>query len=175
MAENERQLTAAWAHFLGGYAWDHMATLTTRHPLAGEALGVELRDRFIRRLAKAAQRRVGWFPASELTHVGRPHLHVLLGGTAALTTQQLEKAWRAGHSRMTKLNGQEEAVRYVVKELGRFPDTFDVSRIWVPSTQTRPRMQGCIPKKEAGTPTCPLSPARRGNGGSHHNGTQKDN
>lgn len=130
MAEREAELRTAWSVFLGGFRWDHAVTLTTRHPYTTTALSAELHNGFIRRLARMAQRRVPWFAAYELTHVGRPHLHVLLGGTVALTTKQLEGAWKAGHTRMTRLCNQDDAIRYVVKELGREPDNFEVSGTW---------------------------------------------
>jgi hypothetical protein len=80
------------------------------------------------------QRRTAWFAAAEATYVGRPHLHVLLGGTAALSTKQIERAWSAGYSRMTVLRSPRDAVRYVVKRLGRYPDDYDLSRRWIPGT-----------------------------------------
>ena len=137
MIDNEVVLHEAWRKFLGEFEWNHACTLTTRFPYSDAALMAELRHRFIRRLSKMTQHRTAWFAAAEWTHVGRAHLHVLLGGTAALSIKQIERAWNAGHSRMTILRDSGDAVRYVVKELGRYPDNFDLSRRWIPMPHRR--------------------------------------
>ena len=133
--KNQPNLRAAWREFLGRHSWNHAAHLTTRHPRSRAALDIELRDRFIRRLARIAQRKVAWFAATELTHIGRPHLHVLLGGTEELDTKQLERCWTAGYSRMHRLVGAKAAVSYAVKECGHLPDNFELSRIWIPKAR----------------------------------------
>jgi hypothetical protein len=131
MINGDNALLEAWTAFLAGSTWHHVATLTTRIPYSEAALGAELRDRFIRRLARMAGHSVAWFAATELTYAGCPHLHVLLGGTARLKTEQLTWAWKAGHSRITVLRSRRAAARYVAKELGRHPDNYDLSRVWV--------------------------------------------
>ena len=132
MLNDAERLVEAWAGFLGDYAWNHGAHLTTRFPLSDVAIYSELRNGFIRRLARMTGRSVAWFAAKESTYEDRPHLHVLLGATASLTTKQLAWAWKAGHSRITLLHTQKQAIRYVVKEVGRYPDNYGLSRIWIP-------------------------------------------
>ena len=132
MDVSERELVAAWSGWLGDSAWSHVGHLTTRASFSRRALEAEMQDRFIRRLAWFAGHRLAWFAAVEETHAGRLHLHVLLGGTAQLSTRRIAAAWKAGNTRITKLrNDPSAAIEYVVKELGRFPDNYNLSRRWI--------------------------------------------
>ena len=137
MPSNEQQLEQAWQEFLGGYVWHHAITLTTRWAYSPQAIGAQMEKRLVRTLALVAQRRVAWFYARDDRVGGHPHIHALLGGTNGLTTVQCQRAWKAGFSRAKVLNAEiladsNAAVRYVVKNLGRCPDNFDLSRRWIP-------------------------------------------
>lgn len=130
----EALAVAGWTKLLGGFVWIHSATLTTRFTLPRDALYAALRNGFIRRIARIAGRPVPWFATDEMTQSRRPHLHVLVGNTESLTTTQLSWAWKEGHSRISVVRDPDSAIRYTVKNLGRYPDRYDMSRVWTPAS-----------------------------------------
>ncbi len=129
--KDETARREALGRMLEAAEWPHVVTLTTKEPRSPEWLRAELEYRFIRRLARNAQGAVAWFAALEATADGQWHLHVLLGGTQRLRTQQLERAWKAGFTRVGLVRNSAGVIRYMTDTLGKHPENFDLSRRWI--------------------------------------------
>jgi hypothetical protein len=127
MESSDEELRTALRGWIGAFHWSHVATLTTRYPMSDGSVVREFQRRFVRELERAAQGYVAWFVAIEATVPGHWHLHVALAGTAALTIERMQKAWRLGFTRITLLENPPAAIGYLVKELQRFPENFDIS------------------------------------------------
>jgi hypothetical protein len=119
-------IAQAWGDHLNSYQWDHWLTLTPRHlDCSPEKLAREFRDRFIRRLARAAGCRIHWFYAMERSFAGVFHLHVLVHGTGKMTTEAVQQLWRIGFSKVQRYCASLGACWYLSK-------TFDDSNCqWV--------------------------------------------
>jgi hypothetical protein len=107
----------AWGEWLGGFSWDHFATLTFVYDSQAEAALREF-GRWIRRLEQRAQRRVSWFFALEPDSGGQLHIHVLLAGTDRVGVGGLRGAWLNGKSHIARYQSHGGAARYVTKFLG---------------------------------------------------------
>jgi len=135
MSSTVQQLQAGWQEFLRGVAWKHTMTVTTRFPMSRVALRREIVCGLIRRLARNSQHAVDWFYAIEQTTTGHPHAHVLLAGTDILTASEIERAWKAGMTRVQALPSDADeaavyAIAYVLKKVGHDPDDYDLARRW---------------------------------------------
>jgi hypothetical protein len=127
--DTSHRVRAEWDSWLQLARWSHFVTLTTRELVSVDRLRHEFVHGFVRRLAKAAQRPLGWFYAIEMHgDRERPHVHALLSGTEALHVDQVVRHWRAGHSRITVYDPRRGAAQYVGKTLARNPDCYDISR-----------------------------------------------
>ena len=114
MQTEAQKYRQAWVEHLMQQKWSHSFDLTTRFPYTSEALYQEF-ERFLRRLSRASQGPIRAFLALELTTTGHLHAHALLGCTEALTTAQIQRAWRSGFSRLEVLRDATEAARYATK------------------------------------------------------------
>jgi hypothetical protein len=123
-------LRRAWGDDLAGYEWHHFVSLTTRAPVPVPRLLREFEQRWVRKLARAAQRPLAWFLAIEGTAAGWPHLHALIYGTRGLAVRQLERAWPLGNTRVYVYDPARGAAWYVVKHLARDPDGVEMSTRW---------------------------------------------
>jgi hypothetical protein len=118
-----------WGGYLDGLKWDHVATLTTRHPKSERRLLECLRWGFVRRLERIAQRRIDWFCRLETTNSGgHLHVHALLSGTSGISCREIQRHWRQGHSRVTVFRAGGGAGDYVTKGLDLSPDSYWISR-----------------------------------------------
>ena len=123
-----RRRRIAWAEFLQQFEWSHFATLTTRTPITADRLTGEFKQGFIRRLAWIAQRPIPWFCALEYgVERSAPHLHALIANTSSITTDELQRAWKLGNTRITIYDPGRAAAFYVSKQLLDSPDNFDLS------------------------------------------------
>jgi hypothetical protein len=107
----------AWGAFLHSYRWDRYLTLTCRRSTTPALLMREVR-RFIRRVERAAQGPVRWFVSIESTARDHHHAHALLYGTSRVSSDQLERAWKPGFTRMPRYDATRGAAYYVRKALG---------------------------------------------------------
>jgi hypothetical protein len=123
-----RGLRRAWAAHLGAYEWHHFATLTSRTPRSRTGLVREWAPVFVRRLERRAQRRIDWYVAAERGASGEWHLHALLYGTGALSTADVERAWKIGHTRVRVYDPNRGAAGYVAKAVLDSDAWYDVSR-----------------------------------------------
>jgi hypothetical protein len=127
MESSDKELRDALRVWIGGFLWNHVATLTTKDPRSRAHLLRDFQRRFVRKLERAAQGYVAWFVVIEESAPRHWHLHVALAGTASLTIKMMQKAWRLGFTRITLLENPPAAIGYLVKELQRFPENFDIS------------------------------------------------
>ena len=87
-----------WGTFLQTVRWSHFVTLTTTDIVSPARLRRDFVNRYIRRLARDAQRGVGWFYAIEHHADGeRAHVHALIAGTETLSIASLERPWIQGN------------------------------------------------------------------------------
>lgn len=124
------ELKRAWAHFLERRAWNHVATLTTRHERSSAVLVRTFENTFLRTLARMAQRRIRWFAVVEggFDDDSRTHIHALLSGTELLRTKQIESAWPFGFTRITSYSQSEGIELYVSKSLAKATESWRMSR-----------------------------------------------
>jgi hypothetical protein len=119
---------------LGAYIstleWHHFVTLTVDHGAAGDWLRREFENRFIRRLAFAARRRIDHFVAVERDEpTGRfAHLHALLHGTRHLGLDGIRSLWPHGFTDVAPYDRRRDAAHYVVKGLIFDADCYGWSR-----------------------------------------------
>ena len=129
---SSRAITPTMGAYLHQFAWSHWVTLTPRFPDCHPRRLVEaFKDRFIRKLAKAAQHPVTWFYVMERSQGRVYHLHALLGGTETLSAERVRQSWELGISQVARYSPFGGASRYLVKTLWQ-PDEqwehFDLSR-----------------------------------------------
>jgi len=128
-----RDLRRHWGAFLQTVRWAHFVTLTTTNIVSPARLRLDFVDRYIRRLARDAQRGVGWFYAMEHHADGeRAHIHALIANTERLTIAALERPWILGNCRALIYDVRKGAAHYVCKHLGRNPELYDLSRRHLP-------------------------------------------
>ena len=130
--ENMVELKNGWAEMIRRFPWDHWVVSTFAPPppldesLASSVKGegvvtletaIREHGRFIRRLERTGNP-VWWVFAAETGWVGKKiHLHILLGGTENLRTEDIEKAWRAGWSEVCLYDPTRNGVEYILKQL----------------------------------------------------------
>jgi hypothetical protein len=68
-----------------------------------------------------------------------PHIHCLLAGTAALTVEAIEAAWRDGYTRVGRYDSLRRATKYVTKGMSRDGDSYLVSKRLPPRRLTTAR------------------------------------
>jgi hypothetical protein len=108
---------AAVGQFLVQFPWDHFVTNTFQHPPSVER-AQRIFSGWIRGLERRAQRRFDWHRVPEFTSFGCIHYHVLLVGSAGLTTRTLETSWHRGLARARVYNPSLGAARYLAKTVG---------------------------------------------------------
>ena len=109
--------------------WAHFVTMTTTNIVSPDRLRLDFVNRYIRRLARDAQRGVGWFYAIEHHADGeRAHIHALIANTETLTIESVERPWLLGNRRAVIYDPRRGASHYVSKYLDRNPDLYDLSR-----------------------------------------------
>jgi len=127
-------LRAGWYDLLSRHRWDHAVTLTTRYALGRRQFSEAIEQRYVRRLARTAQHRIAWFAVFEPTMAGQWHSHLLLGGTQGLPQRKIQRAWTDGFTSVDTLLDPCPAIRYAIKYIDRDPDSFALSRRWIPLT-----------------------------------------
>jgi hypothetical protein len=135
-AAGEHQAALALAQWMRSYDWHHYVTLTTARFHSRDALCVAFKSGYVRRLAREAQRRIGWWFVLEDSADGRPHVHALLWGTDVLAECQLHRAWPAGRCHVVAYDPSRGAAHYMVKTFWRELD-WDCSRILPPLVDIR--------------------------------------
>lgn len=124
-----RSFRDAYGAFLHAYRWDHFVALTYKWAVPPAEAARDFRDGFVRRLAFDAGHPLAWFYALERDAAGdRVHVHALVARTAALTSDQVERAWRAGNTRVRRYDPARGGARYVVKSILPGSDDYDISR-----------------------------------------------
>lgn len=120
--------------YISTLEWHHFVTLTVDTGATSHWLLGEYHDRFIRRLAFHARRRINHFVAIERDDLtGRfAHLHALLHGTAGMTVQEIRHYWPCGYTNVAPYDRRQHAAHYVVKDLLLDPDSYHWSRIRPP-------------------------------------------
>ena len=69
--DTSHRVRAEWDSWLQSARWSHFATLTTRELVSVDRIKREFVHRFVRRVARAAQRPLAWFYAIEPHADGR--------------------------------------------------------------------------------------------------------
>lgn len=125
-----RDFAAAMAEHLSRYEWDHFVTLTTRNALAADGLMRAMKNRFLRCLARKAQKSLTWFYVVEGGEPlgGHHHLHALVQGTGGLTTRAIERSWPLGFTRVVRYSQRRGAAWYVAMHLRNPAADWDLSR-----------------------------------------------
>jgi hypothetical protein len=123
------RLLSTWGLHLHQFAWDHFGTLTFRYPPSVDA-AVRKFLGWIRRLSKYAQRPIPWAYALELGGSGWRHFHVLMAGTALLTTEKMREVWWtvAGISEIERYDAARGAAWYLTKDISGHCEDYAVSR-----------------------------------------------
>src|SRR4051794_20658575 len=108
------QRMGEWLH---GFQWDHFVTLTFRRG-ASVAGALAAFARWHRWITRSAGTPVPHFVVAEGDSAGTGvHLHVLIAGTAALSTTMLAEAWKHGHTRVLIYDSRRGASFYVSKQI----------------------------------------------------------
>ena len=125
-SERVRELTwrRGWGTYLRTFAWTHTLHLTSRFMTSTATMEREF-HRFRRIIARNAQGPVPFFYAVEEGVAGFPHIHGLIAGTGHLTTAQLEKRWRLGHTAVGVYDPRLVGCYYCTKDLDSEIDRYD--------------------------------------------------
>lgn len=99
----------------------------------------DFEQRFVRRLARRAQRGIGYFYAVETASrtAGFPHLHALLVGTSGVRSEDIRSYWPSGISKVEKYDSRHGAAYYVSKDALKNADHWNVSRSWLQPLRPR--------------------------------------
>ncbi len=123
-ANLRREVQHAWGRHLGQYLWTHWVTLTSRFgDTTPRQLQRRFRDKFIRRLARHAQRPVPWFAATERGAAGRIHVHALI--YAKLPEECVKSLWDVGRADVQQFDPDRGAAFYLAKWLHLPDDDFE--------------------------------------------------
>jgi hypothetical protein len=131
------RIRRGYADWLGDHCWDHYADLTSEHPLSDLGLLRVFKGQWIRWLEKSAQNAVRWAVFSQRGEFnGRQHLHALLYGTAGLSVDQIDRAWRIGLARVRIFDPAKGAAAYITREIPENGE-WDISARMPPGRSTR--------------------------------------
>ena len=114
VADDELHAALALAQWMRR-EWHHFVTLTTARSYSRQSLDKAFQSGFVRRVARVAQRKIGWWYVIEDSADFRPHVHALLWGTRALTAHQLRRAWPPGRCDIRAYDPSGRAAHYMVK------------------------------------------------------------
>jgi len=104
VAREHREYRSAYADWIGGKRWTHFITLTTARPIRSDTvLGSQMMLQMVRDYIRA----IGGHTRKGTPYVGvlehhadgmKLHAHLLIDGTAHLSSDQIEALWREGIS-----------------------------------------------------------------------------
>lgn len=116
--------------YVGTLEWHHFVTLTMDRGAPSDWLRREFENRFIRRLAFEARRRIDYFVAVEWDTLTEQfaHLHALVHGTVNLSVKRIRSRWPHGFTDVAPYDPRRHAAHYVVKGLIFDADCYDWSR-----------------------------------------------
>jgi hypothetical protein len=117
------RIQAGWGEFLGGFAWEHAATLTfdpKRGANRSDASVSREVFRWCGKVGRLSRKPVGWAYAVEGGGGGSLHAHALLIGLRDTAWAAAQAAWTARSGRIvTRLvDDPARAARYMCKQIG---------------------------------------------------------
>jgi len=125
----KRALVEGWGQFLSQFSWDWFLTLTFREPV-GSFRAHRLFGYFVRDIQKAAGVPIFWFRADEIgTHLGRFHMHALIGNVGNLRRMTWVDRWNdlAGYARILPFNAERGAAFYCAKYIAKQSGDWEMS------------------------------------------------
>ena len=118
-ATHATPLAEHYAHWMRSRDWDHFATLTFNSIVSSRTAEQYVTNSFIRNLERSMQRRVDYYGSIEVGRENeRPHVHILLAGTAHIATEDIAARWLRGRSKVEAFDANRAGVWYVGKDLG---------------------------------------------------------
>ena len=129
MKGQESQLRRAWVDFLLRYEWSHTFDVTSRFSLTQARLKAEF-TKTLRYLTRASQGPVRAFLALEKTTSGHYHGHAMIAGTERLSVGRIQRAWRAGYSRVRRVHTVRAAATYATKWANENSDEYELYGRW---------------------------------------------
>jgi len=124
-AQDAALVRREWGRFVGGFEWDHVATLTFTVNPSEETAERQVR-RWVRRLEQRAGRAVNVFHAIERGASGLRHVHALTRGTGALPASALRAAWPCGRSAVNVYDARRGAAAYATKTTADADAVYDL-------------------------------------------------
>jgi hypothetical protein len=125
----KRALVEGWGQFLSQFSWDWFLTLTFREPV-GSFRAHRLFGYFVRDIEKAAGVPIFWFRADEIgTHLGRFHMHALMGNVGNLRRMTWVDRWNdlAGYARILPFRADRGAAFYCAKYIAKQSGDWEMS------------------------------------------------
>jgi hypothetical protein len=111
-------ISDSYAEWMKARHWDHFATLTLESELSPRSVEQYIGQTFIRHLERVSQQRVDYYGTVERGAIhDRPHAHILLAGTKALTVDTIRDSWRRGFASVGIYDPTRNGVWYSGKSL----------------------------------------------------------
>lgn len=125
-------LSEAWREFLNRFRWDYFITATNRRSVAPRDFERLLTDRYLRRLAQAAQQPVAWVYGVEHGPHTRTHAHLLIATADRLPSRSVKSAWSFGIVDVRRYYPDGYGAAYVVKSITQPDAVVGISARWLP-------------------------------------------
>jgi hypothetical protein len=109
-------LRLSWVTFLNQFNWDWFSTLTFGDPPKTYTAQNKV-SRWLDTLQRQEKRKVGYYKAMEMTRVGVPHFHLLMGNLDGVRRDKYWELWfsQNGRARIVPYDQDKGAAFYISK------------------------------------------------------------